>query len=55
MKKILIIALLGLQFSCKKEPEVVADVLVEESPNITKELGKELFEGKGMCFTWTKY
>ncbi|MES2865047.1 MAG: c-type cytochrome [Bacteroidota bacterium] len=54
MKKILFITLLLLQFSCKKEPEVVTDVLVEETPNITKELGKELFEGKGMCFTCHK-
>jgi len=54
MKKIFFITLLGLQFSCKKEPEVVTNVLVEETPNITKELGKELFEGKGMCFTCHK-
>lgn len=54
MKKILLIALLAIQFSCKKEPEVVTDVLVEEKPNISKELGKELFEGKGMCFTCHK-
>ena len=54
MKKIFFITVLILQFSCKKEPKVVTDVLVEERPNITKELGKELFEGKGMCFTCHK-
>lgn len=54
MKKLLLIVLLGLQFSCKREPEVITDVLVEEKPNISKELGKELFEGKGMCYTCHK-
>jgi len=54
MKKTLFILLLALQFSCKKEPEVVTDVLVEEKPTNSKELGKELFEGKGMCYTCHK-
>ena len=54
MKKLLFISTIVFVFSCKKEPEVVTDVLVEETPKITKELGKELFEGKGMCFTCHK-
>ena len=54
MKKLLFIFTIVFVFSCKKEPEVVTDVLVEETPNTTKDLGKELFEGKGMCFTCHK-
>lgn len=54
MKKLLFIFTIVFVFSCKKEPEVVTDVLVEETSNITKELGKELFEGKGMCYTCHK-
>ena len=54
MKKLLFIFTIVFVFSCKKEPEVVTDVLLEESPNSTKYLGKELFEGKGMCATCHK-
>ena len=32
----------------------MTDILVEGTPNITKDLGKELFEGKGMCYTCHK-
>ena len=54
MKKVVFVLVSILVFSCKKEPEVITNVLVEEKPNITKELGKELFEGKGMCYTCHK-
>ena len=54
MKKLLFIFTIVFVFSCKKEPEVVTNVLVEESPYSTKDLGKELFEGKGMCNTCHK-
>lgn len=54
MKKLLFIFTLVFVISCKKEPEVVTNVPVEESPNISLELGKELFEGKGMCATCHK-
>lgn len=54
MKKILFLVIISIFLSCKKEPEVVTDVLVVDKPNVTKELGKELFEGKGMCFTCHK-
>ena len=32
----------------------MTDIIVEETPNISKDLGKELFEGKGMCATCHK-
>ena len=54
MKKLLFFFTIVFVFSCKKEPEVVTDILVEETPNISKDLGKELFEGKGMCYTCHK-
>ena len=54
MKKLLLVFTIVFVFSCKKEPEVVTDILVEGTPNITKDLGKELFEGKGMCYTCHK-
>lgn len=52
MKKIFLIVLIGLLFSCKKEEQIVKQPT--EPKDITLELGKDIFEGKGMCATCHK-
>jgi cytochrome c len=57
MKKILFL-LCGLALvSCKKENEAKASLYPEEqksAKDIQLELGKEIFEGKGVCYTCHK-
>lgn len=54
MKKLLLIFVIVCVFSCKKEPDAVTDVDLENTNKSSKDLGKELFEGKGMCATCHK-
>lgn len=54
MKKLLLIFVIVCVFSCKKEPDAVTDVNLENTNKSSKDLGKELFEGKGMCATCHK-
>lgn len=41
-----------MQFSCKKQPKIVTNIPIEN--NSTANLGKVLFEEKGMCATCHK-
>ncbi|MDI9308817.1 MAG: c-type cytochrome [Limnohabitans sp.] len=57
MKKILFIALAFASFSCKKENQENFGKTTEENTSVTQkpeELGKEIFEGKGVCYTCHK-
>ncbi|EKT4490795.1 c-type cytochrome [Flavobacterium psychrophilum] len=60
MKKIIIIAVATLAFSCKKESEESFGKTEEKTETTTTEakspsdLGKEIFEGKGTCTTCHK-
>jgi cytochrome c len=60
MKKIIIIAVAFLAFSCKKESEESFGKTEEKTETATTEakstadLGKEIFEGKGTCATCHK-
>lgn len=57
MKKLLLLSLIGFLFSCKKEnqenfgkPKKVTETTTAKP----EELGKEIFEGKGVCYTCHK-
>ena len=52
MKKLLLIFTIISLLSCKKEVEVVTNIPTEKTE--TANLGKEIFEGKGMCTTCHK-
>lgn len=58
MKKILFLIAFTAFLSCKKEPEVITDLTIENTENTEKttpaQLGEELFDGKGMCATCHK-
>jgi cytochrome c len=60
MKKIIIVAVAFLAFSCKKESEESFGKTEEKTETATTEakstadLGKEIFEGKGTCATCHK-
>ena len=60
MKKIIVIAVAFLAFSCKKETEESFGKTEEKTETATTEakstadLGKEIFEGKGTCATCHK-
>lgn len=57
MKNILFISLLLLLICCKKENQENFGKTTEESTSVTQkpeELGKEIFEGKGICYTCHK-
>lgn len=51
MKKIIVSSLIIFLISCKKETAIITEIPKESSNNNPTELGKELFEGKGMCAT----
>lgn len=58
MKKLLLLPLIGILFSCKKESgENFGKPDAEIAENVSlkpEELGKEIFEGKGVCYTCHK-
>lgn len=55
MKKLLYIILIGLLISCKNEEEYKEPTEVNEtSAQNPENLGKEIFEGKGVCYTCHK-
>ncbi|AMA50375.1 MULTISPECIES: c-type cytochrome [Flavobacterium] len=56
MKKLLLLSLIGIIFSCKKESQErfgksTSETIVTQKPI---DLGKEIFEGKGVCYTCHK-
>lgn len=57
MKKLLYISIIGLLISCKKEnPKNYSQVteVSESAAQKPEDLGKEIFEGKGVCYTCHK-
>jgi cytochrome c len=50
MKKIYIVLLLSVFVACKKEADKKGS-LYPETAKKPEELGKEIFEGKGMCYS----
>lgn len=54
MKKLLFITLIGLTISCKKESEENFGKTTEATTQKPEDLGKEIFEGKGVCYTCHK-
>jgi len=54
MKKLLFITLKGLTISCKKESEENFGKTTEATTQKPEDLGKEIFEGKGVCYTCHK-
>lgn len=58
MKKIALIVLVGLSISCKKESQEnfgkPTEVVTETAAQKPEDLGKEIFEGKGTCFSCHK-
>ncbi|AMO20572.1 c-type cytochrome [Flavobacterium columnare] len=55
MKKLLLLSLIGFIFSCKKESQEhfgkSTSEIITQKP---VDLGKEIFEGKGVCYTCHK-
>jgi cytochrome c len=54
MKKLLFITLIGLTISCKKENQENFGKTTEATTQKPEDLGKEIFEGKGVCYTCHK-
>lgn len=55
MKKILLLSFIGILISCKKENQENFDKPTSEVTTLKpEELGKEIFEGKGVCYTCHK-
>ncbi|MFK7058564.1 c-type cytochrome [Flavobacterium oreochromis] len=57
MKKLLLLSLIGLFFSCKKESQETfgkSDTMGQATIQKPADLGKEIFEGKGVCYTCHK-
>lgn len=55
MKKILLLSFIGILISCKKENQENFDKPTSEVATLKpEELGKEIFEGKGVCYTCHK-
>jgi cytochrome c len=58
MKKLLLLSLVGVLFSCKKESDEnfgkPTQEVAEKQALKPEELGKEIFEGKGICYTCHK-
>lgn len=54
MKKLICILAIGLLFSCKEEASTEALYPKEEITQTPEALGKEIFEGKGICYTCHK-
>lgn len=55
MKKKLLLAFIGILFSCKKENQENFGKPVGDVTTLKPEvLGKEIFEGKGICYTCHK-
>ncbi|SHI38228.1 c-type cytochrome [Flavobacterium terrae] len=55
MKKILLLSFIGILISCKKENQENFDKPTSEVATLKpEELGKEIFQGKGVCYTCHK-
>lgn len=58
MKKLLLLSLVGVLFSCKKESDEnfgkPTQEVAEKQALKPEDLGKEIFEGKGICYTCHK-
>lgn len=54
MKKIIVLAFVVMLMSCKKENQENFGTSTEKSAAKPEDLGKEIFEGKGVCYTCHK-